>query len=351
MGVYKNNNGNLQLISGATLYADAPVGSISAFGGSAAPSGWLLCQGQAVSRTTYAELFSVIGTSFGAGDGSTTFNVPDLRGEFLRGAGTNSHANQGNGGSVGEHQDATVVSNSYYNVDNTGWTRFLDPNNPINLNGDATLMNTGKQLPNSGGQTATFAGAYSVRPTNTSVNYIIKAQQVALPLDIQSEVEKKLDKKYLDTTGLDLDNCTESALYEINIQVANMPPGADGGNMIVSNNPSNDAIVQTYFATNGTIASRYRVGSNAWTDWNNRPPLLYTKNVQYTSDSAGNIVLHNSIDNVVIVSIRTSINATWAMGYSPTAGCYIHLQDFNGNTLANTTVNLDIVYYSYDWTA
>src|SRR6185437_15249275 len=44
------------------------------------PSGWLLCFGQAISRTTYAALFAAIGTSFGAGDGSTTFNIPDLRG-------------------------------------------------------------------------------------------------------------------------------------------------------------------------------------------------------------------------------------------------------------------------------
>ncbi len=50
------------------------------FAGSAAPSGWLLCDGAAVSRTQYAALFAVIGTTYGAGDGSTTFNLPDLRG-------------------------------------------------------------------------------------------------------------------------------------------------------------------------------------------------------------------------------------------------------------------------------
>lgn len=53
-----------------------PVGSVTDYTGAVAPSGWLLCQGQAVSRTTYARLFAVIGTSFGAGDGSTTFNLP-----------------------------------------------------------------------------------------------------------------------------------------------------------------------------------------------------------------------------------------------------------------------------------
>lgn len=60
--------------------AAVPAGLISPFGGSSAPSGWLLCDGTAVSRTTYAALFAVLSTSYGAGDGSTTFNVPNLKG-------------------------------------------------------------------------------------------------------------------------------------------------------------------------------------------------------------------------------------------------------------------------------
>jgi len=58
----------------------APAGVVLPFAGSTAPSGWLLCFGQAVSRTTYATLFTAIGTAHGAGDGSTTFALPDLRG-------------------------------------------------------------------------------------------------------------------------------------------------------------------------------------------------------------------------------------------------------------------------------
>ena len=50
------------------------------FAAASAPTGWLLCQGQAVSRSTYSSLFAVLGTSYGAGDGSTTFNVPNLKG-------------------------------------------------------------------------------------------------------------------------------------------------------------------------------------------------------------------------------------------------------------------------------
>jgi len=61
------------------------VGQVAFFAKNSAPTGWLKANGAAVSRTTYAELFAAIGTTFGAGDGSTTFNLPDFRGEFPRG--------------------------------------------------------------------------------------------------------------------------------------------------------------------------------------------------------------------------------------------------------------------------
>jgi hypothetical protein len=61
------------------------TGTIVAFGGGIAPSGWVLCDGSAVSRMDFADLFTTIGTRFGIGDGTTTFNVPDLRGRFSHG--------------------------------------------------------------------------------------------------------------------------------------------------------------------------------------------------------------------------------------------------------------------------
>lgn len=63
-----------------------PAGVVLHTAASVAPDGWLLCNGAAVSRTAYADLFAAIGTAYGAGNGTTTFNVPDLRGEFIRGA-------------------------------------------------------------------------------------------------------------------------------------------------------------------------------------------------------------------------------------------------------------------------
>jgi microcystin-dependent protein len=65
--------------------SSTPVGTVTSFAGSTAPSGWLLCSGQTISRTTYAGLFAILGTTYGVGDNSTTFNIPDLRGRVIAG--------------------------------------------------------------------------------------------------------------------------------------------------------------------------------------------------------------------------------------------------------------------------
>jgi microcystin-dependent protein len=88
------------------------TGTMTAFGGATAPSGWLLCNGSAVSRTTFAGLFAVIGTTYGAGDGSTTFNLPDLRQRFPLGkAAAGTGATLGStGGSIDHVHDLDTAS-------------------------------------------------------------------------------------------------------------------------------------------------------------------------------------------------------------------------------------------------
>lgn len=73
------------VVTGADLAAAVPAGLVLPYAGPSEPLGWLFCYGQAVSRATYAGLFTAIGTAFGAGDGSTTFNLPDLRGRVVAG--------------------------------------------------------------------------------------------------------------------------------------------------------------------------------------------------------------------------------------------------------------------------
>ena len=90
VGIGKSNPAYTLDVNGDTnisgnLYAGNIIGLVLPFAGSTAPTGWLLCYGQAVSRTTYSKLFAVISTTYGVGDGSTTFALPDLRGRVIAG--------------------------------------------------------------------------------------------------------------------------------------------------------------------------------------------------------------------------------------------------------------------------
>jgi microcystin-dependent protein len=93
-------------ISSALGVAGAvPVGVVNPFAGATAPSGWLLCFGQAVSRTAYPVLFTTLSTTYGSGDGSTTFNIPDMRGRAVAGK-------DDMGGSAASRLTSTVLTAS-----------------------------------------------------------------------------------------------------------------------------------------------------------------------------------------------------------------------------------------------
>lgn len=100
-----------------------PCGGVVAYAGASIPANWLICNGAAVSRTTYANLFTAIGTTYGSGDGSTTFNVPDMRGNVIAGYKA-SDANFGTlGAAVGEatHLLTTTEMPSHrHGLDETG---------------------------------------------------------------------------------------------------------------------------------------------------------------------------------------------------------------------------------------
>lgn len=83
-----------------------PTGSVMMWTTGTAPTGWVLCDGAAINRTTFAALFAVIGTTFGAGDGSTTFNVPDMRGRVPVGLGTHADVN-----ALGDNDGEATVAN------------------------------------------------------------------------------------------------------------------------------------------------------------------------------------------------------------------------------------------------
>jgi microcystin-dependent protein len=106
--------GNISDLRGeAQIRNGVPAGTIQMYAGASAPSGWLLCQGQAVSRTTYARLFGVVGTTFGAGDGSATFNLPDLRDRFPVGASTGTALAAAGGATSHDHLAASTSAGGH----------------------------------------------------------------------------------------------------------------------------------------------------------------------------------------------------------------------------------------------
>ena len=158
-----------------------PVGTVLPFAGKTLPSNFLECSGEAVSRTTFSALFAVIGTMYGTGDNTTTFNLPDYRGKFLRGvdegAGNDPDSASRTGGDattkIGSIQGDTVGSHNhgaglYYDQGYSG------AHNNYGMGVDTT------SVPGAGGMfntTTTGTGiGKETRPKNVYVMYIIRAQ-------------------------------------------------------------------------------------------------------------------------------------------------------------------------------
>ncbi len=178
------------LASAPTAINATPDGIVDMFAGVTPPTGWLLCNGQTVSRTTYANLFAIIGTAYGAGDGSITFHMPDFRGRFARGldigagndtdaagrTASNAGGNTGDnveilkGDALGSHLHLTVSStpsNGGLNGSNQVSYRGVSGSNSGNYNlyGTGSVANWGR---------SSAAGGNETRPKNLSVNYMIK---------------------------------------------------------------------------------------------------------------------------------------------------------------------------------
>jgi len=161
-----------------------PTGCIEPFGGASSniPAGFLLCDGSLVSRTQYAKLFEEIGTAWGQGDGATTFNLPDLRGRFLRGvdAGAGRDPNAGSrtasnaGGNTGDAEGSVQAQS---NQSHTHSYESAASATQTNI-GYAQNSNAGNRMtPLSGTQISarvTNSSGGESRPVNANVNYIIK---------------------------------------------------------------------------------------------------------------------------------------------------------------------------------
>lgn len=170
-----NITGDLTRVAGGIIYADNPIGGIIPFGGSAIPSGYLLCNGQELSRTAYSELFAVIGTAFGTGDGSSTFNVPDLREMAIVGAGENTTLTIAAHDvyAVGEFKDDQLQEHTHEYSSPTITTDVYGLVEGLRICSASTNKKTST---NSGRIGSTTHGK------QVGVNYIIKAKHVGIPV-------------------------------------------------------------------------------------------------------------------------------------------------------------------------
>ena len=148
-----------------TEASNNPVGTVITMAANSAPNGYLLCNGAAVSRTTYAALFAKIGTTYGSGDGSTTFNLPDSIDRFIQGSGT----------------AGTVKNAGLPNI--TGTFQTLYPGTPITgafygssgtSNGDGGNGNTKGVTLDASRSSAIYGASTTVQPPALTMRYYIK---------------------------------------------------------------------------------------------------------------------------------------------------------------------------------
>jgi microcystin-dependent protein len=151
-----------------------PIGSIIGYPINTPPTGFLECDGSEISRATYSNLFAIIGTNYGVGDGTTTFNIPDFRGEFLRGwnhgasndpdAGSRTDRGDGTlGDNVGTKQEGEFKSHTH---------QFDNSNNGSGSSFLPDIDNTGNNTPSVLSTKAT--GGSETRPRNVNVMWCIR---------------------------------------------------------------------------------------------------------------------------------------------------------------------------------
>lgn len=200
---YDATQDKLTRIAGGTLWADSPIGTILAYGGAVAPSGWFLCDGTAISRTTYSELFAVIGESFGAGDGSTTFNLPDMRGKFAEGTPSD--------GTLGASKSAGLPNiTGYFNADylhhgggvwNGAFDKFVVGSRSQNMGSGSQESTSNAVHFDASKSNSIYGNSDTVQPPAVCVNYIIKAKMIGVPADFMGKVEETIADNFYYKSG------------------------------------------------------------------------------------------------------------------------------------------------------
>lgn len=213
-----------------------PCGAELIWNGTTAPQGFLMCDGSEYLKTAYPQLAAFLaatdtaqGTTYFAGSDSAHFKVPDAKGEYYRGAGTNSHTGQGNGGLVGEHQDAT----EHREIANSSSTTAVMIGRALIQNYDGRINPSSVEDANAvfinGSAAGGKLGAYYARPTSTSKNYIIAYQDIYLAPRHQYSTEEHVVGTWIDgrpvyeiTNEVTKSQMTKDADYQYSYSLSNL---------------------------------------------------------------------------------------------------------------------------------
>ena len=239
----------LPIPSPVTYGGFTPIGTVIAVMGNSAPRNYLVCDGTVYNITDYPELAGYFEKQFGSknyfgGDGTTTFAVPDLQGEFLRGSGTNSHADQGDGATVGTHQDATELP--YVFGASSSYSVAVGQKGSI-TNAD-TVGASAKQINLSGNQSSgNYNQSVTVRPTNTSVLYCISVKNIYMDAASVYSEEEKVVGQWIDG----------KPIYQKTVYTASL--NASGTDTVIAHGISNlDHIINAFGYTYGGAGTSRR---------------------------------------------------------------------------------------------
>lgn len=196
-------------LSGSAHAGFTPCGTVIAYFGETAPQNYLICDGSQYNKADYPQLWTLLSsltnsTAYMVSGDNTKFKVPDLRGEFLRGTGTNRHTNQGSGANVGVHQDGTVHNRLATNASTKVVQVQSDTDKTWfhNINSDSQIYATGthKWLAQAFSDIGTEDSSIGVtsRPTNTSVLYCIAYKDIYVDARFDYSTDEKVVGIWID---------------------------------------------------------------------------------------------------------------------------------------------------------
>lgn len=284
-------------LNGSAHIGYTPVGTVISIMGNNAPQHYLKCDGSIYNIVDYEELANYFNEQFGSsnyfgGNGTTTFAVPDLRGEFLRGTGTTPYTDGGDGAAVGTHQAPTGINPGWTNNTTGGWSLPVAPSSTYSSiivdNGDK-YVNTGTRKSiiastelKEKADTASNAGYWTFRPTNTAVLYCIATKNIYIDQRFNYSTSESVVGTWIDGKPLyQITFSGSTGAVSTDVQIGTIPNVGQVVNMFGAITRSNGRMDSIPSTANAIAVSTTGVVTTYTTNNNqiNRPCII---TIQYT---------------------------------------------------------------------